>query len=454
MNALAEKRLVRARSILIQSESFLGFLSLNLLIVERPDVETAATDGAHFFYNAEYVLSLSDAELIWLWAHEVGHCMLSHHARLGDRDLGEANIAADIALNHVLDVAKLGKRPDGMWNEPEFAGMGFEEIYAERMRRKRQKQAQQQQPGANGQQQPQGAGQSQQPDSSKPGNSPAGAPQPGAGAQGQPGAQPAPAGAPAPGNGQAGQGQPGAGAGAGAVNGFGGIMKPGKGTQAECAESEHKWQVATRQAAAIAKAQGAGTMPGAAGRAIETLNAPAVDYAELLRDLINSRVAVDYSFSRPNRRLIGMGIYLPGIVADAIDHLVFAVDTSGSIDQTMLANAASEIIGAMESGKVRKLTVIFADAKVCAVQEFEIGDEIKLVPAGGGGTRFAPTFNWIEEHAPDATAIIYLTDMKCSDWGIEPAAPVYWAVHGDSRAFPALAKAAPFGDAVYIGRLG
>lgn len=120
----------------------------------------------------------------------------------------------------------------------------------------------------------------------------------------------------------------------------------------------------------------------------------------------------------------------------------------------MLANCAGEIIGAMESGKVRKLTVIFADASVAAVQEFELGDEIKLVPRGGGGTRFSPTFRHIEEHCPDATAVIYLTDMECSDFGQEPEMPVFWAVHGDSRRFDALAKRAPFGEAIYIGRLG
>lgn len=231
-------------------------------------------------------------------------------------------------------------------------------------------------------------------------------------------------------------------------------MKPGNGSEAAAAESADKWQVIARQAAAVAKAQNAGTMPGFAEMVVKELSAPRIDYRELLADLINSRVATDYSFMRPNRRLIGRGVYMPGTIIDALNHVVFAVDTSGSIDQTMLANAASEIIGAMEGGKIAKLTVIFADAAVRHVQEFEIGDDIKLTPRGGGGTRFAPTFRWIEENAPDATAVIYLTDMECGDWGIEPDMPVYWAVHGDSRRFDRLAAAAPFGDAIYIGRLG
>ena len=449
----ARQHVERARMVLIQEQPFFGFLALHLAIVERPDVGTAATDGEHFFYAPAYVETLTDAELVWLWAHEVGHCAYSHHARIGNRDLAEFNIAADIALNRDLETAMKGRRPAGMVFDPSFDGMGAEEIYAARQAAKRKAKqdaaglsgAGAPQPGAPGQPSP-GNGQQSPQSGQQPGAGASGQPQPGnPGAPGQPsaaaGTQPGNPGAP---------GQPSA----GTVNGFGGIMRPGDGSAAAATESADKWQVLARQAASIAKAQNAGMMPGAAARVIEALSAPMVDYAELLRDLINSRVAVDYSFSRPNRRLIGMGIYMPGIVADAIDHLIFAVDTSGSIDGVMLANAATEIIGAMESGKVRQLTVIFADAAVQAVQEFELGDDIKLVPAGGGGTRFDDTFRWIEANAPDATAIIYLTDMECRHWGEEPAAPVYWAVHGDSRKFDRLAAAAPFGDAVYIGRLG
>lgn len=429
MNAGAEKRIARARSILIQDEPFLGVLSMALAIVEKPEVGTMATDGASLAYAPDYVASIDDAELLFVVAHEVMHCGYSHHARIGNRDLAEFNKAADYALNGELIRLRIGRAPKGILHDARFDNMGAEEIYAVLQAEKRKASK----PGAAGQ--------------GKPASGNAGQP----GQSGAPGAAGQPTGAPGQANRQPGaDGAPGQ----AETNGIGGIMRPGDGGEAAAAESADAWQIRVRQAASVAKARGAGRMPGHAERIVSDISAPLVDYAELLRDLINSRITVDYRFSRPNRRFIGQGFYLPGIVADAIDHLVFAVDTSGSIDQTMLANAASEIIGAMESGRIRKLTVIFADAAVKAVQEFELGDDIKLAPAGGGGTRFAPTFRWIAEHAPDATAIIYLTDMECSDWGEEPDAPVYWAVHGARGAFDRLASQAPFGEAVYIGRLG
>lgn len=195
-------------------------------------------------------------------------------------------------------------------------------------------------------------------------------------------------------------------------------------------------------------------MPGNVGRMLKEISEPVVDCRALLADLIDSRVASDYSFLRPNRRLIAHGFYLPGSVIDGLQHLVWAIDTSGSMDQTMLDNSAAEVVGAMESGKVQRLTVLFCDTRVAAVQEFDKGDEIKLVPAGGGGTRFSPVMQWVEENAPDATALIYLTDMECSDFGQDPGIPVYWAIHGDSRQFDRLASRAPFGTPVYVGRLG
>ena len=472
MNRAAETAVIRARAALITTPGmeFWGVLAQHLELVQTDAVDTAATDGKRFLYNPEYVLSLSGAELIWLWAHEGEHCARAHPARIGNRDLKECNIAADLSINADLRRAKVGKEIAGVLYEARFDGLGMEEIYSIRAAEKRAEQAKQAQQAQAGQ-------------PGQPGTGQAGAPAPGndqPGDNGQPG-QPGSAGdAGKPGNGQSGDagapgagkpdasGQPGASSGAGAgqpgqgagdasgdaeTTGPGGIMRPGNGSEADAAAMADDWQVIARQAAMISKAANAGDMPGHAARVIADISEPRIDYRELLAELINSRVAVDYSFSRPNRRLIGRGFYLPGIVTDAIEHLVFAVDTSGSIDQTMLANAAGEIIGAMESGKVRKLTVIFADAAVCAVQEFEVGDAIELAPAGGGGTRFADTFRWIEANAPDATAVIYLTDMETRDWGEEPDCPVYWAVHGDSRKFDKLAAKAPFGDAVYIGHL-
>ncbi|BCH33191.1 hydrolase [Mesorhizobium sp. L-8-10] len=426
-NPEALGRVMRARRALIQDgNEFYGALAMYLEPVERLDIETAQTDGTNFAYNPDYVMSLSDAALVGLWAHEISHVSLLHHARIGETwDMGEANIAADLAIDAPL-IRQGFTVPDAMI-DPRYDGMGFEEIYFARQQERRKEQERSGKPQA---------GQ--------------GAPQAGAGAPGAPMPGNQPAGAGKPGNGQ---GE--AAAGSRAVNGKGGIVRPGDAGEAAAEAQAEAWRVRVVEAAAVARRAHAGTLPGELARMVEAAKAPQLDVRAELARFIDSRVVTDITWSRPNRRTIGQGIYLPSQTVDGLEHVVFAVDTSGSIDNHMLANAAAEIEAAHGDGRIRRLTVIYADTKVKSLQEFEAGDEIKLVPAGGGGTRFADTFQRIADDFADATAVIYLTDLEVSDqaaW-IEPACPVLFAVHGDSRRFDSLAAKCPFGEAVYIGRL-
>lgn len=505
MNAAAVTKITRARSALITSQPFFGCLALHLEISEAPEIDTMATDGRHLFFNADFVLQMTDAELTGVIVHEVEHCALGHHARLGNRDLDRFNRAADYAINPGIIRAGFSL-PAGVLNRADFDGLGAEEIYSILSREDGQQQAQQQQ-GQQGQQAGQqgngqgdagngqagqptgqqgqssagpGAGQpgsgQPSPGAGQPGGGAAGAGQPdpnaagagaGAGGPGSPGpgtdtaggGQPGPgAGNPAPGTGNGqpmpGAGQPGQSGQPGPVApgtyGMGGIMPAA--SAAEAAAELDRWQVLARQAVNVAKAHNAGTVPGYLESLVSELNAPRVDFRELLAQFIDSRTAWDYSFSRPNRRFVHAGVYLPGTAPDGFDHLVFVVDTSGSITQPMIDDAAAEIAGAMETGKVARVTVLMADTAVRHVYEFEKGADIELTMAGGGGTRFGDSFRWIDREAPDASAVIYLTDLVTSDFGEDPGCPVLWATFGDSRRFPELAAKVPFGEPVYIGR--
>lgn len=98
---------------------------------------------------------------------------------------------------------------------------------------------------------------------------------------------------------------------------------------------------------------------------------------------------------------------------------------------------------------------MFADSKVTRVQEFERGDDVKLAPLGGGGTKFSPTFERIARDYADADAVVYLTDLECKPehFGTAPDCPLFWAVWGKSTKYAALASRVPFGECFYVGRL-
>jgi predicted metal-dependent peptidase len=52
---------------------------------------------------------------------------------------------------------------------------------------------------------------------------------------------------------------------------------------------------------------------------------------------------------------------------------------------------------------------------------------------GGGGTSFAPAFEYLNEHH-DIDAAVYLTDLCSDDFGEEPNYPVLWVSTTDRDA--------------------
>lgn len=81
---------------------------------------------------------------------------------------------------------------------------------------------------------------------------------------------------------------------------------------------------------------------------------------------------------------------------------------------------------------------------------FEKGEPIISNVPGGGGTAFSPTFKWIEENAEQAAAIVYFTDLDCSDYGPEPDTPVMWLAYGHPQRLPALIARVPWGEVIEL----
>lgn len=239
--------------------------------------------------------------------------------------------------------------------------------------------------------------------------------------------------------------------GEGGGQGFGEVFDGAKShdtTEIDRLSQENKIRITG--AAAMNRGKAAGSMPSSLQRLINDLLEPKVDWASQFRNMVTSMVRHDYSFSRPNRRFIHQGIYLPGKVADAVGHVAVAVDTSGSINNEILDIFGAEIRAILDEGVVEKVTVIWADAKVQHVQTFETGDELVLEPKGGGGTAFSDTFNWIEQNLEDVDMVVYLTDLEVHDFGEAPDCPVVWTVYGTRQRFAELAPNAPFGTCLHI----
>ena len=425
------RKFIRARGALTVTKKFWGVLAQFLIPKADWTCETAWTDGETIGFNPSFVLSLSDPELRGLIAHEVEHVARCHHTRRGRRNSEKWNEAADYAIN--IDLIAGGfVLPAGGLIDSQYRNMSAEAIYARRAKEAEQQQQRTQQQAQAGQGQPQaGAGQSQPQGQPTPGQ---GQPTPGAG---QPSSTP-------------GQGQP-QGAGAGAP-GQGkprpwGEVRDAPGGEAGKAKAEAKAAQAVKQAALVAKAEGAGNLPGSIAELIAELDRPVIDWRGVMRRFATDSTIRETSWTRPSRRYADSDFILPGAESVAPAHLVAVIDTSGSMDKRALAKAGAEIQAMLDERAVERVTVVYCDTRVHGSATFSMGDLLTLDAKGRGGTAFQPAFDWIAEHATDAAAIIYLSDLDASDRARvrDPGTPTLWVYTDPGRARPM-----PFGEILYL----
>ena len=209
--------------------------------------------------------------------------------------------------------------------------------------------------------------------------------------------------------------------------------EPGK-----LAEAEAAAQQVIRQAVMATRSSGPGA-PGGVVRMFEALNKPKVNWREHIWDFAGSSDRSDYTWAKPNRRHLGRGLILPSLRPLPGREIVYAIDTSGSMDKAAVAAGVTEAQAMLDEGAIDKLWLVYCDSDIQGFEEYEAGDIIKPEIPGGGNTAFSPVWPWVRAHCPEASRIVYFTDMGSSDFGSPPDIPVLWARYGSTRE-------APFGE--------
>lgn len=402
-------RLQKARIGLILDAPFFGSLITRLDMIEDEKVPTFCTNGVNIRYSPKFLATLTDEEVKGVLAHEVAHCALGHLWRMDSRHPLKWNVATDYAINQLLDDYAQECRQRGQavpWTLPKgglldksLGDKSSEEIY--RLLPEVQE-IMLKLPAGGGA----SCGEFEKPPSEGKGK----------------------------GNGNGDKDGKGGGSGADGDE---------KGPAGAESGLEADWQIATVQAATVAKMQG--NCPASIQRLIDEIVNPKVPWREVLREFIRRRARDDYSFRKPNRRYLQQGVILPGMYSERMGPLVCAVDTSGSIDAHTLAEFQAEIQCALDECLPERVEVVVCDAAVHVVQTFEPGEKVRIDAKGGGGTDFRPVFEHIaKNHDEDPTALIYLTDLYGSFPASAPSYPVLWAALGHGNQKP------PFGELVAI----
>ena len=405
-------KLTKAKATLVIEQPFYASLLFRMPFVESTQVETMGVNGREIFYNpASDLGDMPMTQLKGVLCHEVMHCANGHHTRRGGRDFGEWNEACDLAINPIILNAGM-ELPPNVLNDPSWEGMSAEAIYHARHSSPKPPEPEDEQEDDD-----------TQGDDDQPGDDGAGDDD-------------------SQGDGDGDQGDTG---GCGCVMDFPGDTDAPP-SPAELASERQDWNVAMAQAAQTARV--AGELGADVERMVKDALTSQAPWEELLREFMTQKASDDYSWSPPNRRYIWRELYLPSTTSTRMGEMVVAVDTSGSITDEVLAQFSGELSCILDDVTPACVHVVYCDARVCHVDEITPEEfPVTLKAHGGGGTRFAPVFEWVEENDIEPACLVYLTDMMSCDLATldEPDYPVLWAdICDDSHYQP------PFGDHVVI----
>jgi predicted metal-dependent peptidase len=439
-----EAKLTAARTRLILDKPFLGALVLRLpLVAAKSDwCPTTATDARAFYYNPEYINSLSPGQTQFILSHEALHCALSHFARRAHRVKHRWDLACDFAINPLLVEDGLTPPPDAHVFD-EYAGMTAEEIYPlledvdDLETLDQHVYDNDNQSGGTGQQPP-----PQSTEQSKKGG----------GSDAQHRDQPEPSGGTPDEQqerepGEASGGRPedggdtdsdsdseegdGKGEGAEQSTPDEAAVAPPPLSEQEKDTLQVQWQ--QRLAGAAQQAMQAGKLGGALARMVDHLLQPQLPWRMLLARYMTASARDDFSYMRPSRRE-GDAI-LPSLRSSQID-LVVAVDTSGSIKAAEVEEFLAEI-GAIKGQMRARVALVPCDTRIApgAPWVYEPWEELALPDSvtGGGGTDFRPVFQWADAQGIRPDLLVYFTDAAGQFPDHEPNFPVIWLVKGKEK---------------------
>ena len=202
---------------------------------------------------------------------------------------------------------------------------------------------------------------------------------------------------------------------------------------------EEDWARTMKEA--LEKAQDQGHKPDGIERLFEITSDTSVDWRSELYQAVNHHLKTDYTFSKPNKKMIANGVYLPSTYSDSLTVTV-AIDSSGSVDEELLGLFMSELEALMMSFPYTEVDLLICDAKIQGVYRYVSGEILDFSLKGGGGTDFRPVFDYIENELPDTSLLIYFTDAEGRFPENEPLYETIWVLSKDNNT--------PFGKKIVL----
>ena len=375
----AADRITKARVRMLLKHGFFGQIATRLKLVEESGIPTAAVDGKNFYYNPDFVQKLTDDELVFLVGHEVGHCVWQHFLRRGERRRDVWNMAGDYVINQILVDERIGAQIKVV---PILLDSKYRGMASEEVYDDLMANAVKVQATLDIHMDGDGSGD------------------------------------------EDGEGKS-----------FGEPL-----TEEEKKALSDELKEAVLQAA---QASGAGNIPKGFQRLINDITAPKMNWRDMLKIQLNSIIKNDYSFMRPNRKGWHIGAVLPGMLPGDEVNVAIAIDTSGSISESMLKDFLGEVAGIMDQFDSYVVRIFQFDTGVYGQEIFSSdsnGDIRTYEVRGGGGTDFEVIFTHLKQEDVTPNQLVVFTDGEpWGSWGDADYCDTLWIVHSNPN------KKAPFG---------
>mgnify|MGYP005645136759 CR=1 FL=1 len=412
----ARKRFDDAVRHLLQTTPTLGVVLLEkLIIIHDHNVPSMCTNGVVLRYNAEFVMTKSKLNLVFVIAHEVMHCLMFHTTRRKNRDGRLWNIAGDYCINTILNRMSVGKMPEEALYDLKYdcTKLTTEALYKLLMDEADEKRTP---PPKDKEASPGG-------DAGTGGTSP----------EGEPDTNPPPEdrdGIAEQFEKQIEQAQS-----TGWCEDYipednvtiddDGVMMVGLPQEIEDQFSE----ALTHGEFAAEKAVGKGTF--SLKEAVEINNKVSIDWEDALREFLSMRVKVKKNWLKPNNKWLQHGFWMPSKGGKGIKDIVVMIDESGSMSEREVNAVFTNLSILFESGDIplSKVALLHFASTVDHVDIIESGELPEYLRRTNGGTDFEEAFDKAkemeEEGEIDPACYIVMTDMYAQT-PPEPEHPVLW----------------------------
>ena len=166
-----------------------------------------------------------------------------------------------------------------------------------------------------------------------------------------------------------------------------------------------------------------GTVPGEINGliVIEEITKPKFDWRGYIRRFtgISTKVFTKKIRRKENHRYEDN----PGLKIKMRQHMLLAIDTSGSVSDTELAEFMNEIHHIHKAGV--DITVVQCDTSIRSIEPYKGKNEINVF--GRGGTEFDPVLDYYNANLNKYTSLVYFTDGECYT-SVKPKSKVLWVL--------------------------